>query len=42
MSVERSRLELLAGGAVLLLGLGRRFRADAAPLPGITVYKDPT
>ena len=42
MSVERSRLQLLAGSAVLLLGLGQRSRAGAAPLPGVTVYKDPT
>jgi hypothetical protein len=44
MSVERSRLRLLAGGAAtLLLGLaGGRRPAGAAPLPGVTVYKDPT
>lgn len=42
MSLERSRRRLLAGGVALLLGLGGRIRASAAPLPGVTVYKDPT
>jgi hypothetical protein len=42
--VERGRIQLLAGGVALALGLmaGSRGRAGAAPLPEVTVYKSPT
>ena len=42
MSIERSRIRMLAGAAALVLGSGIRSLAAAAPLPGVTVHKDPT
>jgi hypothetical protein len=44
VSVERSRIRLLAGGGALVLALatGIRSRAGSQPLPGVTVYKSPT
>ena len=43
MDIERSRIRMLAGAAALVLGVGRGIRpVAAAPLPGVTVYKDPT
>jgi hypothetical protein len=42
MNIERSRIRMLAGAAALVLGPGIRSLAAAAPLPGVTVYKDPT
>lgn len=44
MTVERSRIRLLIGGAAAMLTLatGIRSHARAESLPGVTVYKSPT
>jgi hypothetical protein len=44
VSVERSRIRLLAGSVALAftLATGLRSRAASEPLPGVTVYKSPT
>lgn len=44
MSVERSRIRLLAGGLAfaVIVTTGRRAGAGATASPGVTVYKTPT
>jgi hypothetical protein len=44
VKVERSRIRLLTGGAAAVLTLATGFWswARAEPLPGVTVYKNPT
>ena len=42
MSIDRSRIALLAGAAALILATGLPSAAGSQPLPGITVYKSPT